>query len=117
MVKRQRVDRIIPSNRCENIVADKLVKVFLLHDRILRRLYVDELILDLVDYKNNYADMAAAKLLKKCSTSWEAFRYLQDRVHDAWIPDSARQQVRQIIKQIHVQIYQQREYSWTYQQP
>jgi hypothetical protein len=34
---------------------------------------VDELALDLADYKNDYADMAAAKLLKKCSTSWEAY--------------------------------------------
>jgi|GEM_PF-3532075 hypothetical protein len=28
---------------------------------------VDELILELVDYKNDYADMAAEKLLRKCS--------------------------------------------------
>ncbi len=78
---------------------------------------VDELILDLANYKNDYADMAAVKLLRKCSTSWEAYLYLQDRVHDAWLPDSARQQVRRIIKQIQVQIQQQREYSWTYQPP
>jgi len=26
-----------------------------------------------------------------------AYRYLQDRAHDTWLPDSARQQVRQII--------------------
>jgi hypothetical protein len=77
---------------------------------------VDELIRRLADYKNDYADMAAVKLLRKCSTSWEAYRYLQDRVHDAWLPDSARQQVRKIIKQIQVQIHQQREYSWTYEQ-
>jgi len=76
---------------------------------------VDELLLELADYKNDYADMAAEKLLRKCSTSWEAFKYLQDRVHDPWIPDSARQQVRQIIKKIHVQINQQREYGWTYE--
>jgi hypothetical protein len=36
-------------------------------------------------------------------SSWEADRYLQDRVHDAWLPDGARQQVRQIIKRIQVQ--------------
>jgi hypothetical protein len=76
---------------------------------------VDELIFELADYKNDYADMAAEKLLRKCSTSWEAFKYLQDRVHDPWIPDSARQQVRQIIKKIHVQINQQREYGWAYE--
>jgi hypothetical protein len=73
--------------------------------------------LQLADYKNDYADMAAVKLSKKYSTSWDAFKYLQDRVHDPWIPDSARQQVRQIIKQIQVQLNQQREYSWTYEPP
>jgi flagellar biosynthesis chaperone FliJ len=54
---------------------------------------VDELLRQLADYKNDYADMAAVKLLKKCSTSWEAYRYLLDRVHDVWLPDYARQQV------------------------
>jgi hypothetical protein len=50
---------------------------------------VDRLLLNLSDYKNDYADMAAVKLLKKCSTSWDAYRYLLDRVHDVWLPDSA----------------------------
>ena len=34
------------------------------------RAEVDELILELADYKNDYADMAAEKLLRKCLTSW-----------------------------------------------
>jgi hypothetical protein len=71
---------------------------------------VDELILELADYKNDYSDVAAAKFLQKCSTSWEAFRYLQDRVHDAWLPESARYQMRQIIKKIQVRLHQKREY-------
>ena len=75
---------------------------------------VDELLRQLADYKNDYADMAAVKLLKKCSTSWDAYRYLLDRVHDVWLPDSARQQARQIIKKIQVQLNQQREYGWEY---
>jgi len=75
---------------------------------------VDELLRQLADYKNDYADMAAEQLLRMCSTSWEAYRYLQDRVHDTWLPDSARQQVRQIIKRIQVQLNQQREYGWEY---
>jgi len=40
---------------------------------------VDELILEITDYKNDYADMAAEKLLRRCSTSWEAYQCLQDR--------------------------------------
>jgi hypothetical protein len=75
---------------------------------------VDELILELADYKDDYADVAAEKLLRKCSTSWEAYQYLQDRVHDAWIPDYARQQLRRIIKKIQVRLHQSREYSWAY---
>ena len=78
-------------------------------------LEVDELILEIADYKNDYADMAAEKLLWMCSTSWEAYQYLRDRVHDNWLPDSARQQLRRIIKRIQVQLNQQREYGWTYE--
>jgi hypothetical protein len=78
---------------------------------------VDALILEIADYKNDYADMAAEKLLRKCSTSWEAYQYLRDRVHESWLPDRARQQLRQIIKRIQVQIHQSREYGWAYEQP
>jgi len=76
---------------------------------------VDELIIEIADYKNDYADMAAEKLLRKCSTSWKAYQYLQDRVHEAWLPNSARQQLRRIIKRIQVQIHQSREYGWAYE--
>ena len=76
---------------------------------------VDELILELADYKNDYVDMAAEKLFRKCSTSWEAYQYLQGRVHDAWLPDSARQQLRRIIKRIRVHIHQSREYGFAYE--
>ena len=60
-------------------------------------LEVDELILEIADYKNDYSDVAAEKLLRKCSTRWESYQYLRDRVHDGWLPNSARQQLRQII--------------------
>jgi len=76
---------------------------------------VDDLILEIADHKNDYADMAAEKLFRKCSTSCEAYQYLRDRVHDAWLPNSARQQLRRIIKRIQVQIHQSREYGWAYQ--
>jgi hypothetical protein len=78
-------------------------------------LQVDELLLQLADYKNDAADMAAEKLLRKCSTNWEAYGYLRHCVHDAWLPDSARQQVRQIIKKIQVQLHQRQEYGWAYE--
>ena len=81
------------------------------------RAEIDELILQIADYKNDLADMAAEKLLRRCSTSWEAYRYLRDRVHDAWLPNSARQQLHRIIKRIQVQIHQSREYGWAYEQP
>ncbi|HEX7514904.1 MAG TPA: hypothetical protein VF393_04865 [archaeon] len=55
---------------------------------------VDKLLRQLADYKNEYADMAAEKLSRKCSSSWGAYRYLLDRIHDVWLPDSARQPVR-----------------------
>ncbi len=35
------------------------------------RAEVDELILEIAHYKNDYADMAIEKLFRKCSTSWE----------------------------------------------
>ena len=62
----------------------------------------DKLILQIADYKNDYGDMAAEKLLRKCSTSWESYQYLRDRVHDALLPNSAREQLRRIIKRIQV---------------
>jgi hypothetical protein len=78
------------------------------------RVEVDELILEIADYKNDLADMAAEKLFRKCSTSWEAFQHLRDRAHNNWLPDTARQQLRRIIKKIQVQIQQSREYGWAY---
>jgi len=77
-------------------------------------LEVDELILEIADYKNDYADMAAEKLFRKCSASWEAYQYLRDRVHDAWLPNSARQQLRRIIKKIQVRMHECREYGYVY---
>jgi hypothetical protein len=77
---------------------------------------VDELILEIADYKNDYADVAAEKLLRKCSASWDAYQYLQDRVHDAWLPNNARQQLRRIIKRIQFHLHQHREYGYACEQ-
>jgi len=76
---------------------------------------VDELILELADYKNDHCDMAAEKLFRKCSTSWEAYQYLRDRVHEAWIPNSARQQLRLIIKRIQLRMHVCLEYGYAYE--
>jgi hypothetical protein len=59
---------------------------------------VDELIQELADYKNDFVDMVADKLLRKCSTSWDAYSYLQDRVHDVWLPDRARNRCDRLSK-------------------
>jgi len=80
------------------------------------RAEVDELILEIADYKNDLADMAAEKLLRKCSTSWPAYQYLQDRVHDAWLPNSARQQLRRIVKRIQMRLLQRHEYGYAYEE-
>lgn len=70
---------------------------------------VDELILEISDYKNDFASVAAEKLLWKCSTGWLAHQYLQVRVHEPGVPDQARQEVRRIIKRIKVQLQQSHE--------
>ena len=79
-------------------------------------LEVEELILEIADYKNDLADAAAEKLFRKCSTSWGAFQYLRDRVHDAWLPNSARQQLRRIIRGIQAHMHQCREYGYAYEE-
>jgi hypothetical protein len=75
---------------------------------------VDALILEIADYTNDYSDMAAEKLFRKCSTSGEAYQYLRDCVHESWLPDRARQQLRQIIKRIQVRLLQRHEYGYAY---
>ncbi|HYC20324.1 MAG TPA: hypothetical protein VEF35_06905 [Candidatus Bathyarchaeia archaeon] len=71
---------------------------------------VDELIFKLAGYKNDHADMEAEELLLKCSCNWTAYQYLRDRVHDAWLSESTRQQLRKIIRKMRVRSHQQREY-------
>jgi flagellar biosynthesis chaperone FliJ len=74
---------------------------------------IDELLLQMADYKNDYADMAAEKRFRKCSASWGAYQYLQDRMHEAWLPNSARFQLRRILKRI--QVHQCREFGYAYE--
>ena len=79
-------------------------------------LEVDALIFEIADYTNDYSEMAAEKLFRKCSTSWETYQYLQDRVHEGWLPNSARQQLRRIIKRIQAHMHQCREYGYAYEE-
>ncbi|MGZ4852320.1 MAG: hypothetical protein ACXV3D_03915 [Halobacteriota archaeon] len=51
---------------------------------------VDELILEIADYKSNDQEVAVEKLKRLCSQSYEAYDYLQNRVHDVWLPERAR---------------------------
>ena len=50
---------------------------------------VDELILEIADYKNDCADTATEKLFRKCSTSWEAYQYLA-RPRARWLATRQR---------------------------
>ncbi len=65
---------------------------------------VDELLLEIADYANNYQEMAAEKLKRLCATSYAAYEYLQDRVHDPWLPERTRQYVRDILLHIRIML-------------
>ena len=66
---------------------------------------IDSIILDLDD--RDYATSATAceKLKRKCSHNWEAFTYVQERVHDVRISERARNKLHEIIASIRMQIY------------
>lgn len=61
---------------------------------------VDSLILDLADRDYVLSASAYQKLKQKCSHNWEAFNYLQDRVHDVPISERAQNKLREIIRSI-----------------
>lgn len=73
---------------------------------------VDELIRELGDYTNDDAHMATEELIKKCSSSWEAFQYLQNRADDVMLPDGARTQIHLITAKIRTWINLHRQYGW-----
>jgi hypothetical protein len=73
---------------------------------------VDELVLEIADHTNDYADMPAEKLFRKCSTSWEAYQYYKPAcIMPGYGYPTAHAKLRRIIKRIQVQI-QRREYGY-----
>ncbi|MGB8310506.1 MAG: hypothetical protein WCE81_01425 [Halobacteriota archaeon] len=65
---------------------------------------VDSLILDLEDRDYVLSANAYEKLKRTCSQDWEAFNYLQERVHDVRISERARNRMYEIIKSIRMRV-------------
>ncbi len=75
---------------------------------------VEELIMQDADYTNNAEPMAVEELKRLCSQSYDAYNYLQDRVHDPWIPDYARRRLREVLRHVRMQLHAFQEYGRTY---
>ena len=58
---------------------------------------IDSLILDLEGSDYVLSANAYEKLKRRCSQNWEAFRYLQERMHDVKISEQARNKIYEII--------------------
>ncbi|MGB8311400.1 MAG: hypothetical protein WCE81_06010 [Halobacteriota archaeon] len=58
---------------------------------------IDSLILDLEGRDYVFSANAYETLKDKCSHDWEAFNYLQERMHDVWISERARNKIHEII--------------------
>ncbi len=68
-------------------------------------LAVDELLLENAEYQSDDQEMAAEKLKRLCATSYPAYEYLQDRVHDPWLPERTRQYVRDILQHVRIMLH------------
>ncbi len=73
---------------------------------------VDELLLEIADYTNNGQEVAVEQLRRLCSQSYEAYSYLQDRIHDPWLPERALRHVRHVLGSIRTRLRASREYGW-----
>ena len=58
---------------------------------------IDSLILDLEGRDYVLSVNAYETLKRKCSHDWEAFKYLQERVHDVRISELGRNKMHEII--------------------
>ena len=75
---------------------------------------VDELLLEIADYKSNCQEVAVERLKRLCSQSYEAYRYLEDRVHDPWLPERARRHVSDVLLTVRMRLHAFQEYGRTY---
>ncbi len=66
---------------------------------------VDELVLEIADYKSNKQERAAEELKRLCSRSYAAYEYLQDRAHDPWLPERARREVQHVLLHIRMRLH------------
>jgi len=58
---------------------------------------IDSLILDLEGRDYVLSANAYETLKEKCSQDWEAFKYLQERMHDVRISEQGRNKMHEII--------------------
>ncbi len=73
---------------------------------------VDELLLEIADYASNDQEMAAEKLERLCTTSYEAYSYLQDRACDPWLSERARKEVLHVLMHVRMRLYAFEECGW-----
>ena len=66
---------------------------------------VDSLILDLADRDYITSANAYEKLKRKYSGNWEAFKYLQERVHDGGVPQWVSSDIYDVKYVIRAQVY------------
>ncbi len=66
---------------------------------------VDELLLEIADYKSNYQKVAVATLKRLCSQSYEAHDYLHDRALDAWPPERRQRRVCDVLLSARVRLH------------
>ena len=65
---------------------------------------IDSLILDLEGRDYVLSVNAYETLKRKCSHDWEAFKYLQERVHDVRISEQERNKMHEIIMIIRMKV-------------
>ena len=65
---------------------------------------IDSIILDLEDRDYTTSATACEKIKRKCSHNWEAFTYVQERVHDVRISERARNKMHEVITSIRTRV-------------